>query len=86
MKADAWQDSPVVLDESACPICQLESCEGHERVGGPRATFLSALEVIAAPIPVSQFYGNESGVAWRHVRAILHEYLGILYYWWKGYL
>ena len=44
------------------------------------------IAVIATPIPVSRFYGNESGVAWRHVQAILHEYIGMLYYWWKGYL
>ncbi len=44
------------------------------------------VKVIATPIPLSRFYGNESGVTWRHIQAILHEYLGLLYYWWKGYL
>jgi len=22
----------------------------------------------------------------RHMRAILHEYVGLLYYWWKGWI
>lgn len=44
------------------------------------------VEVIAAPIPFSRFYGNESGVEWRQIQAVLHEYIGLLYYWWKGYL
>jgi uncharacterized SAM-binding protein YcdF (DUF218 family) len=38
-----------------------------------------------APIPHSIFYGNERSVELKHIVAIAHEYLGILYYWWKGY-
>ncbi len=44
------------------------------------------ITVINSPIPVSRFYGDGHVVQWRHVRAILHEYIGMLYYWWKGYL
>jgi len=38
------------------------------------------------PIPYSHFFGNHGPVRLRHVQAIAHEYLGILYYWWKGWL
>jgi len=44
------------------------------------------VEVIDAPIPLSRFYGNASRVKWWHIQAILHEYVGLGYYWWKGYL
>ncbi len=39
-----------------------------------------------APIPYSIFFGPESAVWPRHIIAILHEYLGIVYYWYKGYI
>lgn len=42
--------------------------------------------VISTPIPVSRFYGGGSTVQLKQIQAIFHEYLGILYYWWKGYL
>ncbi len=38
------------------------------------------------PIPYSHFFGDHSQVKLRHVQAIAHEYLGILYYWWKGWM
>ena len=39
-----------------------------------------------SPIPYSHFYGDGSRVLPRHLRAILHEVLGILYYRWKGWI
>ncbi len=30
MKADAWSGAERILDESACPICLSERCEGHD--------------------------------------------------------
>lgn len=42
------------------------------------------ITVISAPIPISRFYGDRSVVQRRHLRAILHEYLGLVWYWWKG--
>lgn len=47
------------------------------------------VDVICAPIPNSVFYTH--GAAWKQaniqqIEGILHEYLGILYYWWKGYI
>lgn len=41
---------------------------------------------IYAPIPSSIFYGKESGVQAKHIFAIFHEYLGIIYYFFKGYI
>ncbi len=42
-------------------------------------------EVLYTPVLNSQFYSN-SGKRWDQFRAIMHEYLGIIYYWWKGYI
>ncbi|MBN3038399.1 MAG: YdcF family protein [Candidatus Omnitrophica bacterium] len=44
------------------------------------------IEATLTPVPNSLFYGDEEEVALRHIRAIVHEYLGIIYYWWKGYI
>ncbi len=40
--------------------------------------------VIKTPVPVSGFYGQGTRVQPQQVEGILHEYLGLLYYWWKG--
>ena len=44
------------------------------------------IEVIPAPVPKSRFYGHTRGATLEQIRGILHEYLGIGYYWWKGWL
>ncbi|GEM_PF-200667 len=44
------------------------------------------LTMIPTPILHSDFYGDQRHVAWKHVRAVLHEYLAILVYWAYGYL
>lgn len=44
------------------------------------------LDVIYTPIPRSIFYGDGKYTRLKHIRAILHEYLGILYYYFKGYI
>lgn len=44
------------------------------------------IAVTWTPIPYSHFFGNHSQVKLRHIQAIVHEYLGILYYWWKGWI
>jgi uncharacterized SAM-binding protein YcdF (DUF218 family) len=41
---------------------------------------------IYAPIPYSIFYGGEKSVEQRHISAIIHEYLAIIYYKAKGYI
>ncbi|MDV2502435.1 MAG: ElyC/SanA/YdcF family protein [bacterium] len=44
------------------------------------------LKVTYTPVPYSQFYDRHGGNRWRQIRAIAHEYGGILYYWWKGWI
>ena len=39
---------------------------------------------IYSPIPYSMFYGDGKSVQFRHIKAIIHEYMGLLYYWLKG--
>jgi len=34
----------------------------------------------------NQYFGNRRRIAQRHVKAIVHEYLALAYYWWKGYI
>lgn len=43
-------------------------------------------EMIAEPVRGSLFFGGMKRVEWKHVQAIVHEYLGILYYKLKGYI
>ena len=43
-------------------------------------------QFIFTPIPYSHFFGDSSVVRVRHIQAILHEYLGIIDYYLKGYL
>jgi len=47
---------------------------------------LPGITVSLTPVPRSVFFGGETDVAWKHVRAIIHEYLGIIYSWLKGYV
>jgi len=41
---------------------------------------------VYSPIPRSLFFGDEKTITSNHIFAILHEYIGIIYYWFKGYL
>ena len=43
------------------------------------------IKTILTPMPNSLFYGSGKRVKMKHIKAIVHEYLGIVYYWWKGY-
>ncbi|MDD2688911.1 MAG: ElyC/SanA/YdcF family protein [Candidatus Omnitrophica bacterium] len=42
--------------------------------------------IIHAPVSNPQFYDRKAGSRWQQINAILHEYLGIIYYWWKGWV
>lgn len=42
--------------------------------------------VVISPPPQSRFFGDRQQVTWKHVRAVAHEYLGISFYWFKGYI
>jgi len=44
------------------------------------------IKVTCTPVPHPQFYDRKVGSKWEQVRAIFHEYLGIIYYWWKGWI
>ncbi|RJR47033.1 MAG: hypothetical protein C4576_10120, partial [Desulfobacteraceae bacterium] len=47
---------------------------------------LSGVEVTIVPPDKSRFFGEQRRVDWRHLRAIIHEYAAIAYYWSKGYI
>lgn len=43
--------------------------------------------IVYTPVLNSQFYNKENRENFRpQIKAIFHEYLGIVYYWWKGYI
>ena len=44
------------------------------------------IKVIYTPIPKSIFYQREGKVKLSQIKGIFHEYLGIIYYWFKGYI
>jgi len=46
----------------------------------------SDLEVIPTPIENSRYYARRKTVAIYQYKGIIHEYLGIVYYWLKGYI
>jgi hypothetical protein len=44
------------------------------------------IELIAAPVPESQFYDHEVGATLEQIGGILHEYAALAYYRWNGWL
>jgi len=44
------------------------------------------IKVTYAPVDKTQFYDRAGGVKLEQIKAILHEYLGIIYYFIKGYI
>jgi len=44
------------------------------------------IKVIYTPVKKCQFYDRPEGMQWEQIRAIMHEYLGIVYYRFKGYI
>lgn len=42
------------------------------------------ISVTLTPVPERRFYHNTTGASLSQVPAILQEFLGIIYYWWKG--
>ncbi len=44
------------------------------------------ITVVSTPVPKSQFYANAWGASLEQIRGILHEYLAILAYWWRGWI
>jgi len=44
------------------------------------------IEVIATPVPESQFYAHTRGASLEQIRGLLHEAAAIVQYWWRGWL
>jgi len=44
------------------------------------------IKVVHTPVSRPEFYQREMGSRLGQIRAIFHEYLGIIYYWWKGWI
>lgn len=44
------------------------------------------LNVTYTPVTRTQFYDRKKGDRWAIAKALAHEYAGILYYWWKGWI
>ncbi len=42
--------------------------------------------VFPSPVPHSQFYIHERAANFEQIYGILHEYAGLFYYWWRGWL
>lgn len=43
-------------------------------------------EIVYTPVLDSHFYSDVPEKRWAQMKAIWHEYLGIIYYWWMGYI
>ena len=44
------------------------------------------IRVVPAPVSDSHFFAHTSGASVEQIRGVLHEYLGLLYYRWKGWI
>jgi len=44
------------------------------------------INVIYSPVPLAQFYDRDTGVRLEQIKAVIHEYSGIVYYWLKRYI
>jgi len=44
------------------------------------------IHFIYSPIPKSIFYGDETTIRASHIISIMHEYIAIVYYYFKGYI
>jgi uncharacterized SAM-binding protein YcdF (DUF218 family) len=42
--------------------------------------------IIPSPVGSSQFYAHGRGASLEQLRGILHEYAGLIYYWWKRWI
>ena len=44
------------------------------------------IDVVATPVPNSQFYAHERGPSLEQIRGLLQEYVAIAWYWWRGWI
>ena len=40
----------------------------------------------ATPVPTSQFYTHGRGASFEQIKGIVHEYVAIVVYWWRGWI
>ena len=77
--------SKGILDENEWDsILLVSSPYNMRRVSLVFSKWGKEIEVIYAPVKTCQFYDKSAGLNLEQLRAIMHEYLGIIYYWWKG--
>ena len=44
------------------------------------------VDVVATPVPESQFYAHRRGATLEQIRGLLHEVAAIVQYWWRGWI
>ena len=44
------------------------------------------IAVTATPVPTSQFYTHGRGASFEQIKGIVHEYVAIVVYWWRGWI
>jgi uncharacterized SAM-binding protein YcdF (DUF218 family)/glycosyltransferase involved in cell wall biosynthesis len=44
------------------------------------------IEIVATPVPSSQFYAHTGGPSLEQIRGLAHEYAAIAWYWWRGWI
>jgi uncharacterized SAM-binding protein YcdF (DUF218 family) len=44
------------------------------------------VSVTATPVPTSQFYTHGRGASFVQIKGIVHEYVAIIVYWWRGWI
>ncbi|RKY32732.1 MAG: hypothetical protein DRP74_01970 [Candidatus Omnitrophota bacterium] len=79
--------SKEILNENSLRSVILISSPYHmRRVSLVFNKIAKEITVHYVPIPNCIYYDDSEGVKLRHIRGIIHEYMGIVYYWWKGYI
>jgi uncharacterized SAM-binding protein YcdF (DUF218 family) len=76
-----------ILQKNQLNSCIIVSSPYHmKRVQAVARKILQGYRICLVPIQKSIFFGNRSSVQVKHMRAILHEYLALLYYAYKEYI
>jgi uncharacterized SAM-binding protein YcdF (DUF218 family) len=44
------------------------------------------VDLVPVPVPQSQFYAHGTGASMEQIRGIVHEYLALLVYWYRGWI
>lgn len=76
-----------ILDKEGWDSILLVSSPYHmRRVALVFRKIAKEFHVTYTPISKSRFYGHGNNASLDQIRGIMHEYLGIIYYLWKGYI